>query len=291
VDIFGRVSPEHKLILVKALQAQGHVVAMTGDGVNDAPALKQADVGIAMGIKGTEVAKEASEVVLADDNFASIAHAVSEGRTVYDNIRKSIIFILPTNAAQAIVIITAVFLGYLLPITPVQILWVNMVTAVTLALSLAFEPAESDVMNRPPREPAEPILSGFLIWRIIFVSAILVAGTFGLFLWELARDTHIEAARTIAVNMLVMFEVFYLVNSRYLFRSVLSLEGLFGNRYVLLTMALIIALQLCFTYLAPMQHLFKTVSLGWAEWSRIIAIAPSVFVIVEIEKALFRLKK
>jgi potassium/sodium efflux P-type ATPase len=291
VDIFGRVSPEHKLILVRALQAQGHVVAMTGDGVNDAPALKQADVGIAMGIKGTEVAKEASEVVLADDNFASIAHAVSEGRTVYDNIRKSIIFILPTNAAQAIVIITAVFLGYLLPITPVQILWVNMVTAVTLALSLAFEPAESDVMNRPPREPAEPILSGFLIWRIIFVSAILVAGTFGLFLWELARDTHIEAARTIAVNMLVMFEVFYLVNSRYLFRSVLSLEGLFGNRYVLLTMALIIALQLCFTYLAPMQHLFKTVSLGWAEWSRIIAIAPSVFVIVEIEKALFRLKK
>ncbi|MDO8302850.1 MAG: cation-transporting P-type ATPase [Sedimentisphaerales bacterium] len=291
VDIFGRVSPEHKLILVQALQAQGQVVAMTGDGVNDAPALKQADVGVAMGIKGTEVAKEASEMVLADDNFASIASAVSEGRTVYDNIRKSILFILPTSAAEALVIVIAIFLGYLLPITPVQILWVNMITAVTLSLALAFEPGESDVMKRPPREPAEPIISGFLIWRLIFVSSILVAGTFGLFLWELARDTHIEAARTVAVNTLVMFEFFYLFNSRQFFRSSLSREGLFGNRYVLLTMGLVVVFQLLFTYLGPMQHLFQTVSLGWAEWSRIVAVASSVFILVEIEKALFRLKK
>ena len=259
VDIFGRVSPEHKLILVQALQAQGHVVAMTGDGVNDAPALKQADVGVAMGIKGTEVAKEASEMVLADDNFASIASAVSEGRTVYDNIRKSILFILPTNAAEAIVIVIAVFLGYLLPITPVQILWVNMITAVTLSLSLAFEPAESDVMKRPPREPAEPIISGFLIWRLIFVSSILVAGTFGLFLWELARDTHIEAAQNRCRQYAGNVRVLLFVQLASFFSSSLSMEGLFGNRYVLLTMGLVVVFQLFFTYLGPMQHLFQTV--------------------------------
>jgi potassium/sodium efflux P-type ATPase len=289
VDVFGRVSPEHKLVLVRALQAQGEVVAMTGDGVNDAPALRQADVGVAMGIKGTEVAKEASEVVLADDNFASIANAVAEGRTIYDNIRKSILFILPTNAAEMMVIVAAVFLGYTLPITPVQILWVNMITAVTLALSLAFEPAESDVMNRQPREPSEPILTSFLIWRIIFVSLILVAGTFGLFLWELARDAHIEAARTVAVNTLVVFEMFYLFNSRYLLRSTLSREGFLDNKYVLLTMILLVVFQLAFTYAKPMQHLFNTVDLGWAEWLRIVAIASSVFIFVEIEKSLLRL--
>lgn len=273
---------------MRALQAHGEVVAMTGDGVNDAPALRQADVGVAMGIKGTEVAKEASEVVLADDNFASIANAVSEGRTVYDNIRKSIIFILPTNAAEMMVIVTAVFLGYALPITPVQILWVNMITAVTLALSLAFEPAEADVMKRQPREPSEPILTGFLIWRIIFVSLILVAGTFGLFLWELARDTHVEAARTVAVNTLVMFELFYLLNSRYLIRSTLSREGFLGNKYVPLTMGLLVVFQLAFTYFKPMQHLFQTVALGWNEWLRIIAVAFSVFILVETEKFLLR---
>jgi magnesium-transporting ATPase (P-type) len=288
-DIFGRVSPEHKLILVQALQAQGEVVAMTGDGVNDAPALRQADVGVAMGIKGTEVAKEASEMVLADDNFASIANAVSEGRTVYDNIRKSIIFILPTNAAEMMVIVIAVFLGYVLPITPVQILWVNMVTAVTLALSLAFEPPEHGVMKRPPRDPAEPILTRFLIWRIAFVASILVVGTFGLFLWELGRDSHMEAARTVAVNTLVAFELFYLLNARYLLRSTLSRRGLLGNKYVPLTMLVLVILQLAFTYAPPLQRLFQTVSLGWAQWSRILAVGFSVFVLVEVEKWFMRL--
>ncbi|MDH5218508.1 MAG: cation-transporting P-type ATPase, partial [Gammaproteobacteria bacterium] len=183
-DVFARVSPEQKLQLVTALQANGEVVSMTGDGVNDAPALKRADVGIAMGLKGTEVAKEAAEMVLTDDNFASISHAIEEGRTVYDNLKKSILFILPTNGGEALTIIAAIISGRLLPITPVQILWINMITAVTLALTLAFEPAERGLMKRPPRDPKAPILSGFLIWRIIFVSLILVTGTFGLFLWE-----------------------------------------------------------------------------------------------------------
>ena len=287
-DIFGRVNPEHKLLLVQALQADGEVVAMTGDGVNDAPALKQADIGVAMGLKGTEVAKEAAEMVLADDNFASITSAVEEGRPVYDNIRKSILFILPTNAGEAGLIIAAILMGYVLPITPVQILWVNMITAVTLALSLAFEPPELDVMKRPPRNPNEPILSGLIKWRIIFVSIIIVVGTFGLFLWERSQNTDIDAARTVAVNTLVMFEVFYLFNSRFLTRSVLSWDGLFGNRYVIVATIAVILFQLVFTYFTPMQKMFATVDIGWDEWLRIVLVAASVFVVVEFEKLVFR---
>ncbi|NNG12599.1 MAG: cation-transporting P-type ATPase, partial [Halobacteria archaeon] len=222
VDIFARSSPEHKLRLVQALQANGQVVAMTGDGVNDAPALKRADVGTAMGQQGTEVAKEAAEMVLADDNFASIAHAVEEGRTVYDNLKKAILFILPTNGGEALTIIAAIAVGRSLPITPVQILWVNMITAVTLALALAFEPPEKGVMQRPPRNPRKALLSGMFIWRIVFVSLILVAGTFGLFIWERDQGADIELARTVAVNTLVMFEIFYLFNSRYISAPVLN---------------------------------------------------------------------
>ncbi len=286
VDIFARSSPEHKLRLVEALQANGEVAAMTGDGVNDAPALKRADVGVSMGVKGTEVAKEASEMVLADDNFASIACAVEEGRTVYDNIKKAILFILPTNAAEALIVLCAVALGRLLPITPVQILWINMITAVTLALSLAFEPAEADVMARPPRDPRAPILSPFLLWRIGYVSGILVAGTFGLFIWERSAGATIEEARTIAVNTLVLFEVFYLLNTRYLHRTVLSRQGLLGNRYVLASIALVLIFQLLFTYAPPMQGLFATTPMSGAAWIRVVLVASSVFVLVEMEKFL-----
>ncbi|MCW8900013.1 MAG: HAD-IC family P-type ATPase, partial [Gammaproteobacteria bacterium] len=287
-DIFARVSPEQKLQLVTALQAAGEVVSMTGDGVNDAPALKRADVGVAMGLKGTEVAKEAAEMVLTDDNFASIAHAVEEGRTVYDNLKKSIIFVLPTNGGEAFIIIAAIVMGTMLPITPAQILWINMITAVTLALTLAFEPSEANVMQRPPRDPKKPMLSGFLIWRVLFVSLILVIGTFGLFLWERQQGTPIELARTIAVNTLVMFEIFYLFSARYLLAPSLTLKGLFGNRYVLYAIGLLILFQLAFTYLAPMQTLFATVAMNFDAWLRVILVASSVLFLVELEKFVIR---
>ena len=287
-DIFARVSPEQKLQLVMALQATGEVVSMTGDGVNDAPALKRADVGIAMGLKGTEVAKEAAEVVLTDDNFATIAQAVEEGRTVYDNLKKSILFVLPTNGGEALIIIAAIVMGRMLPITAAQILWINMITAVTLALTLAFEPAERNVMQRPPREPKEPILSGFLIWRIIFVSLIIVTGTFGLFLWEREHGASIELARTVAVNTVVMFEIFYLFSARYLLAPALTFEGLSGNRYVLYAIGLLLLIQMAFTYLGPVQTLFATTAMDVDAWLRVVLVTSSVLILVEIEKLLQR---
>jgi len=289
VDVFARTSPENKLRLVTALQADGHVVAMTGDGVNDAPALKRADVGVAMGQKGTEVAKETSEMVLADDNFASIAHAVEEGRGIYDNLLKSIIFILPTGGGEALMIVAAIVMGEILPITPVQILWVNMITAVTLSLTLAFEPPERNIMNRMPRKPDKPLLSMFMIWRIVFVSLIMVTGTFSLFLWERSLGAPIEQARTVTVNTLVMFEIFYVFNSRYLHHSVLNLHGLFGNRLVWLAVLMLLVFQFAFTYWSPMQVLFGTVDVDAHTWQMIVAVASSVFILVEIEKFFMRL--
>ena len=288
VEVFARASPEHKLRLVQALQAQGRVLAMTGDGVNDAPALKRADVGVAMGIKGTEAAKEAAEMVLADDNFAYIAAAVEEGRTVFDNIKKSILFILPTNGGEAFTILAAIALGRMLPVTAAQILWVNMITAVTLALSLVFEPAESDVMHRKPRDIQTPLLSGFMTWRILFVSFLMVLGTFGLFLWERLHGAELETARTVAVNTLVIAEIFYLFNTRFLTASALSRNGLFGNRYVLIAAGLVILFQLLFTYLPVMQQLFTTTAIGVDAWLRILAVGILLFFAVELEKAWLR---
>ncbi len=289
VDVYARVNPEHKLRLVTLLQEQGLIVAMTGDGVNDAPALKRADVGTAMGHNGTEAAKEAAEMVLADDNFASITYAVEEGRTVYDNLKKAIIFILPTNGGQALIILAAIALGFQqLPLTPVQILWVNMVTAVTLALSLAFEPPEENVMQRPPRDAKEPILTPYLVWRVIFVSVILMGGTFGLFIWEMEQGVSIEYARTVAVNTLVMFEIFYLFNARYITASVLNWKGFTGNRYVLIAIGSMMILQLAFTYLAPIQELFGTEAIGFGAWLSIVLISSSVLFLVELEKYFVR---
>ncbi len=289
VDVFARSSPEHKLRLVTAMQANGEIVAMTGDGVNDAPALKRADIGVAMGRKGTEVAKEAAEMVLADDNFATIAHAVQEGRTIYDNIKKAIVFIMPTNGGEAGIVVIAIVFGMALPLTPVQILWVNMVTAVTLALSLSFEKAEPDVMQRAPRVASEPILSGFMIWRISFVSVLLALGVVALFLWELARGTSLEMARTVAVNALVIGEIVYLFNCRYLLAPVRTWQDFTGNPYVLLSIGVLVVIQLAFTYVPFMQALFGVVALDAAAWGLIAGFGVLLFVAIELEKLAIRM--
>lgn len=287
-DIFARTSPEHKLRLVTALQANHEVVAMTGDGVNDAPALKRADVGVAMGIKGTEATKEAAEIVLADDNFSSIERAVEEGRTIYDNLRKAILFILPTNGAEGLVILIAIVLGLALPLTPVQILWVNMVTAVTLALALAFEPAEPNVMRRPPRDPRAPILGGEFLWRIAFVSVLIGGATIAVFLIERRMGMTLEMARTLAVNTLVCGQVFYLFNSRFLRESSLSLTRLFSNRVVWMAVGVLVVLQLVFVYAPFMQTLFGSTALELRHWFIPLGIGFAVFLLVESEKAILR---
>ncbi|HVL71533.1 MAG TPA: cation-transporting P-type ATPase [Beijerinckiaceae bacterium] len=290
-NVFARTSPEHKLRLVEALQAHGQVVAMTGDGVNDAPALKRADIGIAMGINGTEAAKEAAEMVLADDNFASIVRAVREGRTVYDNLKKTILFMLPTNGGQALTVVAAVLAAHVLPITPVQILWVNLVTAVTLALALAFERPERDVMRRPPRPADEPILSGMLAWRVVFVSLLMLVATFGLFTWTLADGAELAEARTVAVNALIACQVFYLFGARFLLAPSLTPAGLFGSPPVLIAVGLIVVFQLLFTYAPPLQLLFGTAPLALATWGPILAAGVAVLLLVELEKAAFRTRR
>lgn len=285
--VFARTSPEHKLRLVMALQARGQVVAMTGDGVNDAPALKRADVGVAMGRNGSEAAKEASEMVLADDNFATIAEAVRAGRTVYDNLKKAILFILPTNGGEALVLVAAILLGFTLPITPVQILWVNMVTAVTLALALAFEPAEPDVMRRPPRAAGEAMLSGFLVWRIGFVSTLFLIILFAMFALVQAQGAGIAEARTVVVNTLVVLEIFYLFSVRYLKAPSISWRGIVGTPAVLSAVGAVTALQILFTYAPFMALFFDTRPLSLAQGAQIIAAGGFVLLILEIEKRIY----
>jgi magnesium-transporting ATPase (P-type) len=288
VDVFARASPEHKLRLVKAIQADKQIVAMTGDGVNDAPALKKADIGVAMGIKGTEVTKEAAGMVLADDNFASITAAVKEGRTVYNNIEKAILFMLPTNVAQALVIMVAIFLGFTMPITAPQVLWVNMVTSVALGLVISFEPHELDVMNRPPRAVDRPILTGFGIWRVIFVGLALFAVTLWAFFWMKTQGASDQLARTVAVNMITIGQVFYLLNSRYLLDSSLSPRAHFGNKYLPLGIGAVVILQLLFTYAPPLQRLFDNEAIPLWVWPWLLLGGLVFFLIVEAEKLIIR---
>jgi magnesium-transporting ATPase (P-type) len=288
VDVFARASPEHKLRLVKAIQANRQIVAMTGDGVNDAPALKKADIGVAMGIKGTEVTKEAAGMVLADDNFASITAAVKEGRTVYNNIEKAILFMLPTNVAQALVIMVAIFLGFTMPITAPQVLWVNMVTSVALGLVISFEPHELDVMNRPPRAIDRPILTGFGIWRVVFVGLGLLAVTLWAFFWMKSQGASDQLARTVAVNMITIGQVFYLLNSRYLLDSSLSLTAHLGNKYLPLGIGAVLVLQLLFTYAPPLQRLFDNEAIPLWVWPWLLLAGLVFFLVVETEKLVIR---
>ncbi|MEQ8151606.1 MAG: cation-transporting P-type ATPase [Smithellaceae bacterium] len=283
VSVYARVAPEQKLRLVEALQVKGNVVAMTGDGVNDAPALKRADIGVAMGITGTDVAKEASDMVLTDDNFASIEAAVEEGRGTFDNLTKFIVWTLPTNIGEGLVILAAVFAGVTLPILPVQILWINMTTAVLLGLMLVFEPKEPGIMERPPRDPQEPILTRTLMWRIAIVGFLLLVGSFGLFKYELLNGAAVTEARTVAVNVFVMGELMYLVNCRSLTKSVFEI-GFFSNIWVFGGAGIMVILQLLFTYTSVMNTAFHSSPIGLEAWARILIVGSLVMVVVAIEK-------
>jgi magnesium-transporting ATPase (P-type) len=285
-DVFARTSPEHKLRLVMALQSHGMTVAMTGDGVNDAPALKRADAGIAMGKKGSEAAKEAAELVLADDNFASIAAAVREGRTVYDNIKKVISWTLPTNAGEATTIIVALLFGMTLPITPIQILWINLITAITLGIALAFEPTEENTMRRPPRPRHAPLLDGQLAWHIVLVAVLFVCGVFGIYAYAVDRGYPLELARTIALNTLVVMEIFHLFFIRNIYGTSLTWKAVRGTKIVWLTVIVITAAQFAITYLPPLQAVFETRPVPLTDGLLIVGVGIALFAIVEIEKQL-----
>ncbi len=286
-DIYARIAPEQKLQLVQALQAAGHVVAMTGDGVNDAPALRQADIGVAMGLSGTEVAKEAADMILTNDDFATIEAAVEEGRGVFDNMVKFIAWTLPTNLGEGLVIVAAVMADVALPITPVQILWINMTTAVLLGLMLAFEPKEPGLMDRQPRAPEQAILTKHLVFRICLVGVLLLASSFGLFEWELMHGESLAKARTVAVNVFVCGELFYLFNCRSLHYSMFKV-GLFTNLWAIFGVVTMILLQTLFTYWPPMQGLFGSASIGKHEWQLIFGAGFIVYLTIGLEKLLLR---
>ncbi len=304
-NVFARVAPEHKLRLVQALQTEGHVVAMTGDGVNDAPALKRADIGVAMGITGTSVSKEAAKVVLMDDNFASIAAAVEEGRRVYDNLIKSLAFVLPTNLALAAILSVAMFFFptvtvdgvnvLLMAMSPTQILWINLVASVTLSIPLAFETLEPNAMGRPPRPVGEPVFSRFLLYRLIMVAALMAAGGCGLFLWEYFRIVGPEPfttgrhalalaeAQTVCVTVVTFSQIFYLLNCRSMRNSIFSL-GVFSNPSVFAGIGTLLLLHACFIYLPPLQRLFGSAPLDARAWL-VSALAGAIILpVISVEK-------
>ncbi len=286
VDVYARTSPAHKLRLVEALQARGLTVAMTGDGVNDAPALKRADIGIAMGGKGSEAAKEAAELVLTDDNFASIVAAVREGRTVYDNLKKVISWTLPTNAGEAMTIIVALLLGMTLPITAVQILWVNLITAVTLGIALAFEPTERNAMRRPPRARTQPLLEAGLIWQIVLVSSLVLLAVFGAFKYGIHQGYSEALARTLALNTLVVLQIFYLFYIRNLYSTSLSWANILGTKVIWASVLGVTVAQFAVTYLPSLQGVFGTAAVSLGDGLLIVAIGVVFFALLEIEKQL-----
>ena len=282
-SVFARVTPQQKLVIVNSLQLQKHVVAMTGDGVNDAPALRQADIGVSMGKCGTEVAKEASDMILTDDNFVTIKAAVEEGRCVFDNLTKFIIWTLPTNLGEAMIVIVSIFFGTLLPLLPVQILWINMMTALFLGLTLAFEKQEKDIMSRLPRDPDQHIITKPLIFRIILVSVVMTVGAFYFFKWEQLHGGEINVARTVVANIVVMCEIFYLLNCRSLKKSMFSI-GVFSNPLLVFGVIGMILAQVAFTYLPIFNTLFSTSPLPLISWGHIILVGLLMYGLVGLDK-------
>ncbi|QQK80579.1 cation-transporting P-type ATPase [Salicibibacter cibi] len=284
-QIFARTSPENKLRLLEALQAKGKIAAMTGDGVNDAPALKRADVGVAMGIKGTEVAKDASEMVLVDDHFKTIVNAVEEGRRVYDNLKKTILFILPTNAAEAFLIMASILIGVAMPLTPVQILWVNMVSSVTVSLALAFEGLDKGAMDKQPRNPKTPLLSGYYIFRILFVAILIGGGTLAMNLTMVEQGYDQSIVNTVTLQTIVLAQMFHLFNCRSELNFAFN-KDFFKNKAVFVVSALLIGLQLAITYVPFMNMVFGTRPIELAYWTFPVIMGIVVFIVVEIEKSI-----
>jgi Ca2+-transporting ATPase len=289
VNVYARVSPQHKLRITEQLKKQGHIVAVTGDGVNDAPALKAAHIGIAMGRTGTDVAKEASDMVLTDDNFASIFNAVKEGRIVFDNIRKVTFFLIPTGVAAILSILGTVVMGLPIPYVPAQLLWVNLVTNGLQDVALAFEPGEKGIVDRPPRDPKEGIMSRILIERTLMVGLIISAGVVYNFVSALNAGDSLEKARTVAVTTMVFFQFFQAWNSRSELESVFRLNPL-GNPFLFFSMIAAFLAQLAVIYVPPLQWVFRTEPISGTEWLQILIVASSVIVAVEIDKFLRRRK-
>ncbi|WP_067806851.1 cation-translocating P-type ATPase [Actinomadura formosensis] len=281
--VFARISPEQKLRLVQALQDSGHIIAMTGDGVNDAPALKQADIGVAMGRTGTDAAKESADMVLTGDDFASIEQAVEEGRGVFDNLVKFIVWALPSNIGLGLVLVAAIVAGTALPILPLQVLWLNMTAVLVLGLPFAVEPKDEHIMSRPPRDPALPLLTGAMTTRILLVSAILLAGAFSLQHWERAHGASSEVAQTIVVNVFALTLLTYMFNCLSLERPLLW-GGIRRNPWVPVSVLALVAIQMFYTYTPAMNNVFHSAPLDGAAWARIAVIAVVSYLLVEALK-------
>ncbi len=287
ISVFARAVPTHKLRVVQQLRRQGEVVAVTGDGVNDAPALKQADIGVAMGMVGTDVAKEAADMVLADDNFATIYAAVEEGRVVFDNIRKVIMFLIPTGLGLVLSVIASIALELPLPFLPAQVIWINLVTNGLQDVAMAFEPAEKGVGCRPPRDPREGVLTRLMGERIILVGFVLLVGTLAAFIWQLTTNTGIEHGRTVAMTTMVLFQNLHIFNNRSFTRSFVQMNPL-ANRFLLVTIVAALGLHILAIYWGPLQFVLGTVPLSLETWLVMVAIAASVLLVVEIDKGIRR---
>jgi Ca2+-transporting ATPase len=283
IVVYARVSPEQKLRIVKALQSKGEFVAMTGDGVNDAPSLKQADIGLAMGITGTDVSKEAADMILLDDNFATIIKAVKEGRRIYDNIRKFILYVLSCNLSEILIIFFAPFLGFAIPLLPIHILWINLVTDGLPGIALVAEPAEKDIMNRPPRPPKQSLFAEGLINRIVSAGLVMTIAALGIQWWAIGQGYDVTEQRTIVFTTICFVQIGKVLSVRSFFATAFS-KKIFNNRGIWGAILLTVILQIFILYVPFLQEIFKTVSPSLNGMLVIIAISFVSFVLIELLK-------